>query len=448
MPHRYKIFADKVIFGTADYALNRVQAACRILDKDRAENAWRLVQGLAHAPQIPGKRVWYRIPHPDDQDSFISVHPGEYRKSRPTSGDDMILELSETSSSDTLANRLLALLDLCREDILDQSEIESLAIVVKHFTKKRPSSREGVELFANADQLTRSGDGNRHELTQRLFDECLLRYKLSLVEFSAAMTLFQLQAMMGQWIEQKRLRIFGKKYSQAYEDVFRSFFNYVHTLAASEHRQKLVEQLAEIGNVNYADAAAHVKNALNAPSLTSSTTSLVLGAHQYFIALLVVRAAERTSLSAPFRYKLVQAEEGYACTQTGLFSSISFLFNDPDDEPNRIARLLASGVSERRILLNLCSPFWPCFTKTFARVLIATARLQGSQFNRGLTELHNFEQEYGQVAFPQNVNFESGWIDHALLNAYRRTGNQERTRYYATRIAGQLIVTRALSGRR
>jgi hypothetical protein len=448
MPTPHKIFDDKLIVGTASFALNSVRAACCLYNATDHERGWRNVQALDHLQQIPGKRVWCRFLYADGKESFICLDPGEYRTVRPNAANDVVVEPPETFPGDTLAKRLEALLDFCREFSSSREEIEALAATVKNFARDHQSVRTDTELFESADENLRSGRGNPSDLIQELFREVLLKHKMPIVEFSTAMALLQLQVMMGQWIEPKSRGIFGKKISRAYEKPMQSFINYTHTLAASPYREKLIAQLSVIGNANYRDASASVKEALNHASLVACTRELAVGVHQYFIALLVTATMVRQNLTAPLKYKAVQAEEGYACTITGLLYPTSFLFLNPDTEPARIAALLASGVPESSILLRTCSPIWPLFTKKFAKTLVATAltfNADGS-FARGLEELHKLEREYAETPPDLNVDFERGWIDNALLKAYRLIGDEERTRAYAMRIAGQLVLLRAFAG--
>ena len=65
-------------------------------------------------------------------------------------------------------------------------------------------------------------------------------------------------------------------------------------------------------------------------------------------------------------------------------------------------------------------------------------------FEEGLNELHELELSYAQST-SLNVGFERGWIDTALLMAYKRKGDGERITRYAVKIAEQLVVTHALA---
>jgi len=439
MSNTEEVFGGMVTVGSALYALAGVRAACSLYNPRDTEQALRTVLALGQLPSVADKRVWGHFARADGSDSFISTSPGEYRTVRPDSNEDLVVELSHADSEAILADRLRAILSYCQKYIPPGPEIESLRVTVDNFTTNRQILRNDAGPFDSVDNMARQGKGNWPELVQGLFREVLLEHKMTVVDFSISMALIQLQAMMGQWIEQNE---------GTYKHPMKSFRSYTHTLAASSDRDRLAKQLQQLGNGNYIDAGPSVKQALNQDSLIEFIKLLVVGVHQYFVARLVASTMSRESLNLPLVYKSVQAEEGYTCATTGISYPLTFVFSVPDTEPTQISRSLSARVQESSVLYGISSPLWPVFTKKFAGILLATAKtLLPHSFAHGLSELHRYENEYEKMSPVINVEFERGWIAHALLKAYRLTGNEARTKSYAAKIAAEMLMRRAFAER-
>jgi hypothetical protein len=438
MAKQSQILANQLIPGVDKYALVSLKAACSVLDPEMSEERWALTRVLNEQPMIDGKRVWYQFAGGSIGDCYISVHPGEHRTDRPNGLNDIVLTPPPPPADDTLTRRLLALVDFARTFSIHKEEVDDVATTVRDFAAKR-TSPYGAELFAQASDQVREGRGNRQELTQALYYEGLLNHTMPLLQFSAAMALFQLQAMTGQWVDPEQ--------RNPYLEPIGSLNGFMRAVAASEHRRDLEKALAMVGNNCYRDGGESVKSAINSPSLVALSRHLVNACHQYLTALFVARNIQREKLNTSLNYRLIQADEGYACAQSGIFNPADFLFNDPEGEARGIARAIASGKPEANLTFFLSTPFWPRYTKRFARTLVAQARtLLASQLEQGIRELHELEKEYGE-ALGEEVEFERGWIDSALLRAYRVLGDEERVKRYATRIAGRLVVLMALAER-
>lgn len=441
-----KLFNGRMIPGVDRYSMAALQAACTVLDPRMSELSFGETRAMATQPDIPGKTVWYRVRRPEREDTYINVNPGEYRTTMPDGENDLVLEMPEPPPGDTLVGRLSALLNFSRKYSFYTSHVQSLAATLDEFSSGYPSIERGAALFTTAGELLRDGKGDRQKLTHDLYRQGLLEHAMPLMQFSAAMALFQIQAMTGLWIE------FGPETSAVqaranpYLQPSESLRGFVRTIAHSENHQNLVENLALTGNSCYRDAGASVKAALDADSMISLCDSLVLGAHQYFVALLVGRIAELEAISVPLHYRTVQADEGYACTQSGIMHPATFLFEEFESEPSRIATLAFDGAKKPDILFTLCSPFWPRFTRKFAKTLIATAKIlrPNPQFDQALQELHELDLAYAHSP-SLNTDFERGWIDTALLKAYHLKGDEERVKHYAVSIAGKLIVMQGLA---
>jgi hypothetical protein len=107
---------------------------------------------------------------------------------------------------------------------------------------------------------------------------------------------------------------------------------------------------------------------------------------------------------------------------------------------------MSAGKSDIEIITAYSSPQFPLFTKKFLRVLLACARAYGSgeTFERGFGDLKALESEFNEVTVSMETPFERGWINRALLKAYKKKGDETQTKLYANRIAITLVMERAL----
>jgi hypothetical protein len=219
----------------------------------------------------------------------------------------------------------------------------------------------------------------------------------------------------------------------------------VKAVAALPDTAELTATLVEIGNSNYRWAVASIKRGINGNSLRNLIDELVLGFHQYAIAFMVVQSAKLAGLECGFCYNLTQAEEGFVCTQSGLLYPITFLFDQIDALPLYFLESLSAGKSDSEIITAYSSPQFPLFTKKFLRVLLACARAYGSgeTFERGFRDLKALESEFNEVSVSMDTPFERGWINRALLKAYKKKGDEAQTKIYANKIAFTLVMERA-----
>jgi len=430
---RYEVFQDKLIPGSAEYAMKVMLAACSLLTPALAEESWRMVSAVKHQPFVAGKRVWTRLML-GGQECFISIRPGEFRKSRPQGQETLILEAQETDAEDTVANRLEALLRFLRRYSIDREEVRQVEIFYSAFVNGR--TVEGWALmFARMHVQVQSGNGDITKLIQELSVAGLYEHRVPLTEFSDAWALLNLQYMTGMWME--------NEIEAMYEEPMQSFQNFVYSAAHTDDREMLISKLAELGNRNYLDGITSVKEGLAAASLLQLADALSRGASQFLIARLVAHVNDNLELKVLLKYKAVQAEEGYACTQTGIMAPVRFLFEDMEEESKDIAAELMEGSSEEEVRFKRCSPLWPCFTRRFTSVLITSAKtLYGNgSVEEGIAELLTLVEGSEGASM-----FERAWMDFALLKAYKKQGHEEQVERYATRIAGQVVVMRVLAG--
>jgi hypothetical protein len=66
----------------------------------------------------------------------------------------------------------------------------------------------------------------------------------------------------------------------------------------------------------------------------------------------------------------------------------------------------------------------------------------GETFDRGLRDLEGLESQFNDGLSSIEARFEIGWLDRALLQAYKKKGDTEKVQQYAYKIAAALVVER------
>jgi hypothetical protein len=358
----------------------------------------------------------------------------------PSAMDDLIVEMPEDLEDDSLRDKLQQLFDYAAPRC---SESDRMAIqkLLSQYSSPSDHFAELAAKFDEAENVLRPNPQTLPEVVAKLYKEGLDERSLPLQGFSSAIAFLQLQAILGIWRDPA-----GSGTSPSpYQDPTSAFYGYVEAVAALPDTAELTATLAEIGNGNYRWAVASIKRGINGNSLRNLINELVLGFHQYSIAFMVAQSARLTGLECGFCYTLTQAEEGFVCTQSGLLYPTDFLFDEIDALPLYFLERLSAGKSDSEIVTAYSSPQFPLFTKKFLRVLLACARAYstGETFERGFRDLKSLESEFNEVSVSMETPFERGWINRALLKAYKKKGDEAQAMIYANKIAFTLVMERA-----
>jgi hypothetical protein len=436
-----KVFDNVLIAGGVELALQRTLSAYRLYDPERSDKLWKFTKSIAAQENPPGKRVWWRgSPDAHGVSGYISLDPGEYRTEEPTGGNDVTMDPPENDDSPALSVILTAILEESKLDYVPQTAMlrryqEAATRVLQH--GKQVEFPEAAQRFSEAASKARSGDESAWPaLIKFLYDDCLFDHGMPIILFSQCMLLLQLQGICGAWIEQ---------------DCFKAPLPYlrglVKELSQDNSRTKLAEVLSTIGRSSYRDANNNVKLALASYSLSSTTAQLVQACHLFFTALLVAKLEEEYSLNADLGYSTLLADEGFACTQTGLLYGVQFFTKKPSATVREIVWNLADGEAVPKIIRRFSSPIFPAIGNFLARTLVAAARIEteGSAFDLGLKQLLELEQEANGPGLLSIGEFESSWLDQCLLNAYKKLGDENNTRRYAVKIATRLVLGKSMN---
>jgi hypothetical protein len=439
-----KILGDVLIPGSAELALSRILSAVTLYEPSLSEEAWQMTHAIATPINFTyPKRIWWRISNNVGMPpAYISLNPGEHRTVEPQGPNDVVWDPEKSKPAQSLGEILRSAVEDSKSEAISQThaleKYRSYATDVLA-DYKRPSHARALKLFRHAaSELRRTGAVHQQQLANELYDVCLHQYRLPVSSFSLCMLLLQLQGMCNQWIEQ-----------DVYADMSELssfYFTYVRMMAKGDTRTRLTESLRLIGNTSYSDGKNSIKAGLNSYSLQRLTKLLSLGAHQYLTALSVATANQKLGLGMELDYTLLVAEEGFACTITGIMSGFEFFLNHPDLLVRDIIQKISSNDPLDQITRGLCSAIFPTFTKFFAETLVTRAMTMemSPQFSTGLDRLKELDFEQSTKGDPMSGVFESSWLNHCLLNAYKVSGDEDMVKSYAIKIAAQMIAGKVL----
>jgi hypothetical protein len=168
--------------------------------------------------------------------------------------------------------------------------------------------------------------------------------------------------------------------------------------------------------------------------------------HRFFTVTAMLKSLDEASVPrAAINLDPIVAEEAIACTSTGIQLGADFCVEHPDAYPLRLFASYGAEMPEvKRRVRAKSSEIEPTFTKLFGQILAAQAVTHSNVPEKaatGIAELKRLNEE----AAHKGEEFEMSWLDHALMNAYRRTGDAEVARQFAERISRKLVVRTVLS---
>ncbi|MBL8219369.1 MAG: hypothetical protein JNL62_09065 [Bryobacterales bacterium] len=439
--NRAKLFGDVLMPRVEYVAMQRILYAMRVMRLDVVQ---RHRDVSRHAASVPGRMgastVWWRVKHPDGPDSFINVDPGEYREEPPT-GDVMILDMPEMPPEDDCKQWIQACIDRGRMFFLSTEHGRDLLHMASLFLEAPEKvEAEAYALIQECIPFAREAEGDAAgRAFGRLHEQCLITPRMDAVGFSASMLLLQLQRMTNLWIEQD--------WWAAPMDYLRGFVR--HVAGDRQHVPRLAAVIGEVVEINYLDGREMLNRCLNAGSMEESNVHLLNAHHSFGMAFFLSKIAGDVGLNVALPTSATVLEESWVCTMTGLAEGAHLMGCHPNEIPGELLlRRAATGKT-----MEECARAWgsnhvvPAVNRRFASILAAhamTLSMQESEVEQGLELLSEHRGSLSEQ--PLFTGFETGWIDQAMLGAYRKLGREEDVRRLAVRIAGQLTVSRAIAG--
>jgi hypothetical protein len=446
MNHRTKLFADVMIPGTERVAVQRVFAGLRVAPWEATEHLQYVFEALPSPAGIIGKRrVWWRIKDAGGTEHYVNLDPAEYRTSAPE-GDAIVLDPPDMPPRNTCRDLLEAAIAISELSPATGGYYRDLLSTAKAFLKDPEAvANEGRDRVRSFAPLMREASPeNVAKPLGGLYYECLHCPRFDQVSFGATILLLQLQRMTNEWIQGDWLESPGGFLKGFLWDVSQE----------PGGRDRLATACEEIADHEYREARRTLTEALNTRCLASMGPLLTQAHHRFLMVhLLQVSAADCGVEFRLPRTKIV-IEESAICTQTGLtYGAGIVMANHPNYIPEHIRDKAAEGGSDEfgAAISWGSTHVRPFVNRSFARVIGAHAMTlaeEREKVRRGLGFLIELRSGLVTDDTADEPSFELGWLDHALLRAYRKLGMEDEAKRLAVRIAGRALVSCVLSHRR
>ena len=438
--NKARLFDGLIIPGTELVAIHRVFVGLRLFTPELQDKAWFLSKMTASVPgQIAGKTVWWRVLQEDGKFTYINTDPGEYRTEEPL-GEVLTLDVPDVPPQSECRDLIAAALRQSRNALIADPFHHDLASVAQQFLNSpdavlkdgRERVRAIVPLMRNAESHIVAGP------LGKMVYECLTCGRLDRASFAAIMLLLQLQRMVSEWIEQDWI-----------SNPVGMLGAFLELVGRGAKRERLRSVCEEIAAVEYAEGRRLLTAALNASSLFSMGRLLADAHHCFQLVHHLDFKARACGLEFRRPRPEIVLEESFVCANTGLAYGAVMMSQHPEtiakeilkDSENSRWRNVESA--EQRF----SSHVHPFVNRYFVQIWSAQAMTLAEDpgtVKRGLDKLLALRHDMSVTGASDNIDFECGWIDQALLGAYRSLGMATEVQRIATSIAGRLIVSKML----
>jgi hypothetical protein len=308
-----EVFGGEFILGAYEVALAHALAAIAIEPTMQSDRGQQIAKAMANGPRaVDGRRVWWRV----QQDiakppAYISIAPGEHRDEPPTGPKDLIMELPDLDEYPTLTATVSQLVEDVKQAVSQGllapgSNAGLLATAARLLCGDPSKAFPGRSDFRQAAVQLRKGAVTLEGVCQRLFDSVLFSHRLPIVSFSLEMLLLQLQAMTALWID-----------GHAEMDPVELLPHLVRrAMRVSATAVQL--QLRRVGLGNYQAGANRLRQAQTALTYPACLIHTQLAIHHYWTASMLCKIRSDLDLKMTLEYGAIPAEEGFACSRSGL----------------------------------------------------------------------------------------------------------------------------------
>ena len=430
------IFDGHVRGSAAFPALERICLAANLLNEPGRSSTRFATQFMTSYDRAGSpERVWFEMATGSSR-VWISLDPGETKLS-PPEGAARIVEIPAGSPKPTWEEIVTSSIESCRT--LGPADPYERALL-----ERGQRYRERVKAFATAgfsQAIARIRQAStERDLEQACTDldaQFVEESPCSVVDYAAVTILMRLQARTGYWMEQD--------WTQSPARYARSYLN--HILTDPGLRVASIKAVRAVSLEARKLARAAVLEALGG-SFGRMSAPLRSAARLHFAAFLMI-AALKDFAGLPrsdLPISPIVAEEGWACTQTGVVMGAEFCLEAPADEARRLLRK-GRGDPDRiqDLVMATANEIEPRFPRFFARILFAQALTLAPRLERIQRGIELLEQMRDEPLGKET--FETEWIDHALLSAYRQIEDASASTQIAAKIDGRLAQRAMLSQR-
>lgn len=436
------MFGGTHIPAAADVALTRLLCCATAGELAYVDRYPSIASALAEAPTHAHVRLWWKVSNESGNAVYISIFPGEVRTQPPATPFDAVNELPDDPDALTVSEllRVLAHDPAVNERSATDRMLAMLVAQARRVTggSAGADNSDAGRTFAGWHERVR--DDPKQALPHAvatLYDECLQAFRMPAHRFVDAISLLQLQAALGLWIE-------PCDYAHPRRYLLTLVERTRHT-----HASELRDVLTTGGNTLYESAKSRLADALTKSDLAAFSRDLAVARVGFLSALQFAELNRRYDVGAALHYSEVMADEGATCVLSSLMAGANFFVMKPL-EFLRALQPMDRAQGQRHVggaLGLLASPVHPIFPRRFARLLIDAAAAYDVRPQRValLAALENGRKELDEE--PWGFVFEQCWLDLVLLNVYRLHNDVEMTRRYANRFAARIVAERRVDGR-
>jgi hypothetical protein len=410
-----------------------VLAAYNLTDEAKLDQYWYAAEVAAELPSGTDARVWLKGRQGAGREYWISTDPGEFRTTPPPPP-CVVHELPEGSPR-VRCRHILEELAAAGEAFPPIVEHEQRLLDVANQILAGTEQANGRAIRESLRAARDCPQEKYQEVLNSLCERAIFDFESKIDEFSYSILLLQLQRVLAVDIQEDWTDRSGA--------VFAEFMRMM--LAEPKSRDRCVSQCVLIMKAEYENGRATISEALNGQTMSSMPRKLLVAFHRFQMARALEHFLRQQGVPpAQIGMNSIVIEESQVCTMSGLTQGAHFFIYHPD----LVARdLLFRGNNSlpalRRAARASASEILPMFTRFFADMLAAQALTLSdvdAQVESGTVELNRLKAQVPLL----NGAFERGWINRALLKAYKAVGDEAAVQRIAFAMAGEITAVAAL----
>lgn len=413
-------------------ALHRICVAFNTVDE-------RLINELAYSVEVmveeyspdDRQRIWWHSRDQHGKDTWISINPGEFRTEPPDSP-CRIREMPKGAPRQTTRNMLRAAIEALESFPHPGHEGPYLARA-KELLSRSPQGAQ-PELYTAIQSIPASAEPQEIQShSDKLYQDFFFSFRNTISDFTDCITLMHIQYAINMHIEQN--------WSSNPSKYLSSYIKLICT--EDSYRERFLQKIIDLAHKRFHSGRKLIGKGLDG-SMEDLSENLMMACHNFLSANTILNLITKFGIS-PQRIQLNPnvVEEAFVCTWTGIHVGARFCMKHPNTYPLKYHANNGPILKDlQRAARRDASEIQPIFTRSFAKILAAQALTSSDHkpdIENGLSELERLNKNQSHAH-----NFEQSWIDHALLNAYRRVGDENNAKRMAIQIAAKLTLRLAL----
>jgi hypothetical protein len=391
-----------------------------------------------HRALAASKRLWVEVGASQGlagEACYISLDPGEYRRDRPDTHNDIIVTAPAIQHASSWRELIAATADEADADEFFATEtLTSLIAQARDLLKVTqlgrpafaPMTHKINTLIADADSIHIDP-----EVFQSLYQDAVPTFQFPVMGFATAELLLRAQLGIGFRFDSGVTGISAGALSRWLMTQEASFVD------------GFVDFLAEMGRITFSGGKTSVREALAQSTVYAFQRRLLHAVYCYSVAMYAGKVAQDLKRTSRLRYEPLVAEESLVCTITGLSCGAKLALDGYEAIVDEIRLEIQANRVEAayRVAHQYSSEIFPILPETVLEVFVARALVEnrGARLHEGVQKLETLWQEQ---QLDHNDDYERSLVETGLLDAYKAVGDESKARRMATRIAGRMLVGR------